>query len=164
MCWVRYLITSLKTYLTCMQYTLAVLILSSRLALHSTDFQAFCSAGAERTQRPAFWCKQVLCFFQEYKVLRWCAPFLWVFCSAHLLGSSPSPMVYPHGTNPVAFQQLSTLATQGFAAGLALMYLRQLKHKSLLPLVKSCTMKQNTWNKIPKAVLFLFHEALILLV
>lgn len=97
-------------------------------------------------------------------IKHWHAPFLQSFCPAHLLGSAPSPIVYTHCTKPVAFKQLSALVTEGFAAGLPLMYLRQLKQESFLPLVKSCTLKQNTWNKIPQAVLFLFHDTLVLLV
>lgn len=52
--WVRYLITSLETYLTCMQCSLGVLILSLRLALQQqiSDF-LLCSGPCmtERTQR-----------------------------------------------------------------------------------------------------------------
>lgn len=173
MCRVRYLITSLKTYLTCMQCTLAVLILSSRLALQSADFRLLALQwslhGRENSKAAVGLAfgdlsdkSKSLVFSRIAK--HWHAPFLKAFCSAHLLGSALSPVVYPHGTKPVAFKQLSTLVAQGFAAGPALMYLRQLKQESFLPPVKPCTLKQNTWNNIPQAVLFLFHETLILLV
>lgn len=173
MCWVRYLITSLKTYLTCMQCTLAVLILSSRLALQSADFRllALQLSLHDRENSKAAVGLAFGHLSDKSKSLvvsrikkHWRAPFLKAFYSAHLLGSVLSLMVYPHGTKPVPFKQLSTLVAQGFAAGPALMNLRQRKQESFLLLVRSCMLKQSTWNNIPQAVLFLFHETLILLV
>lgn len=124
-----------------MQCALAVLILSSRLALHSADFRLLAlqwslhdRENSKATVEFVFGhlsdVSKSLVFSRITK--HWHVPFLWVFCSAHPLGSAPSPMVYPHGTKPAAFQQLSTLFTLGFAAGLALMYLRQLKQESFL--------------------------------
>lgn len=123
MCWVRYSITSLKTYLTWMQCTLAVLILSSRLALQSADFRLLALQwsrhGRENSKAAeGFVFGHLSNVSKSLLVSRitehWHAPFLQAFCSAHPLGSAPSPMVYSHGTKPVALKHLSTLATQGF--------------------------------------------------
>lgn len=155
-----------------MQYILAVLILSSRLALQSADFRLLALQwflhDRENSKAAVGIAFGHLSDVSKSLVSRiakhWHAPFLQAFFSANFLGSALSPMVYPRGTKPVVFKQLSTLVAQGFAAGPALMYLRQLKQGSFLPLVKSCTLKQNTWNNIPQSVVFLFHETLILLV
>lgn len=136
--------------------------------------QASCSAVVQAWQRElkgswgvCFWTpfqrKQVPCCLQDYRTLACTLPAGFLLCPS--LGLCPfSHGLFPWYKASCSQASLHPCHTGLFAAGPALMYPRQLKQESFLLLVKSCTLKQNTWNKIPQAVLFLFHETLILLV
>lgn len=108
-----------------MQCTLAVLILSSRLALQSADFRllALQLSLHDRENSKAAVGLAFGHLSDKSKSLvvsrikkHWRAPFLKAFYSAHLLGSALSLMVYPHGTKPVPFKQLSTLCGTGLCS------------------------------------------------
>lgn len=105
-----------------MQCTLAMLILSSRLALQSANIRLLALQGSwhgrENSKAAVGFAFRHLSDISKSLIFsritkHWHAPFLQAFCSAHLLGSAPSLMDYPHGTKPAAFKQFSTLVTQG---------------------------------------------------
>lgn len=116
MCWVRYLITSLKTYLTCTHCTLAVLILSFRLAIESANVRLSAvqeplydkerlKGSCEAWFWPPFWCKQVPRCFQDYKTLAYTLAAGFLLRPSLRLWLPPSPTVYPHGIKLVAFKE-----------------------------------------------------------
>lgn len=112
MCWERYLITSLKTYLTCTQCTLVMSILSFRLAIQSANFRLSAVQEPVRDKErlegsckawlwPPFSRRQVP---QDYKVLAY------TLAAGFLLRPSLRlcpllPWVYPHGIKLVAFKE-----------------------------------------------------------